>query len=104
MYPEMYPAALDATVVAPAEPRPVMDRLVSPNAFDGRGPVPDKVTAAARHIAEGWWHQVVAVLMNMAAIEGFDLLEAVVEEHFRWVQTDTNHDPLSAPLLGEPKP
>jgi hypothetical protein len=34
-----------------SDERPVMDKLVSPNGFDGRGPVPEKVTAAARTIA-----------------------------------------------------
>lgn len=29
----------------------LMAKLVSPNGFDGRGPVPDKVTAAAKRIA-----------------------------------------------------
>lgn len=29
-----------------------MERLVSPNGFDGQGPVPDQVTAAAKRIAK----------------------------------------------------
>jgi hypothetical protein len=29
-----------------------MDRLVSPHAWDGRGPVPDEVTQAAKRIAQ----------------------------------------------------
>jgi hypothetical protein len=33
------------------EPRTVSERLVSPNGFDGYGPVPEKVTAAAKQIA-----------------------------------------------------
>lgn len=41
--------------------------------------------------------QTAAVLFNIAAIEGFDLLDAVQEEHERWIQTDTNHDPISQP-------
>jgi hypothetical protein len=40
--------------------------------------------------------QVCAVMFNIASIEGFDLLTAVQEEHERWVQTDTNHDPIAA--------
>ena len=35
-----------------------------------------------------------AVLFNIAAIEGFCLFEAIVEEHVRWVGTDANHDPI----------
>jgi len=35
----------------PLDERPIMDRLVSPNGFDGYGPVPDKVNEAARRIA-----------------------------------------------------
>jgi NTP pyrophosphatase (non-canonical NTP hydrolase) len=41
--------------------------------------------------------QVVVVAINLAAVEGFDLYEAVVEEHRRWVNTDPNHDPIGAP-------
>jgi hypothetical protein len=40
--------------------------------------------------------QVGAVLFNIAAIEGFDLIGAVLDEHLRWVKTDTNHDPVAA--------
>jgi hypothetical protein len=36
----------------PGEGRPLADRLVSPNGFDGYGPVPDKVNDAARKIAK----------------------------------------------------
>ena len=36
----------------PGEGRPLTDRLVSPNGFDGYGPVPDKVYVAARKIAK----------------------------------------------------
>lgn len=48
--------------------------------------------------------QVVAVAFNLAAIEGFDLYEAVVEEHRRWVNTDPNHDPIGAPDRAGPGP
>ena len=30
----------------PLDERPIMDRLVSPNGFDGYGPVPDKANEA----------------------------------------------------------
>lgn len=40
--------------------------------------------------------QVVAACFNLPAIEGFDLMEAVEQEHRRWIVTDSNHDPIRA--------
>lgn len=38
--------------------------------------------------------QVAGVLFNIAAIEGFSLVNAVEEDFSRWQETDVNHDPI----------
>lgn len=66
-------------------------RVVVKRRHGTRGSYADLTTRLRQEVA-----QVGVVLFNIAAIEGFDLLQAIHAEHARWPHTDTNHDPIRA--------
>ena len=83
--------------------RSLVDKLVSPNGFDGRGPVPEKVTAAAKRIAglRAKWLRG----SRLTASEIADLLDAVAIQA-EWMRElyEAVHSEGSEPQPSDPPP
>ena len=87
--------------------RPMVARLVSPNNFDGRGEVPDKVNAAAKQIAHRWvkfvsqWDPAMPNPLTAKEVEQLFTATAIQSEWMRELHEAVHESPAIISSLRE---